>query len=220
MALKNLLVPYAGSDSSDAALDFGLFIRDKYDAHLTGLLAHNFAPVNQVVNNWIPDDVQKSIQKAQIQSVNDIESRFKQSVATNSAPEKIHWISKSGVGGDATVAQYARHYDLTILGRYDALHGEDQQELHPDAIAMVSGRPVLLVPRDFDKSTFNEHAVLAWDGKRASARALADALQILKTKSLVTIVTVNDDQSKDPLPGIDVEITLQRHGINTERVNL
>jgi nucleotide-binding universal stress UspA family protein len=219
MALKNLLIAYGGSDSSDAALDFALFIRDKYDAHLTGLLAHNFAPVNQNVSSWIPEEVRDSIQKAQAQTVQDIASRFKQRIAAGSALDKVHWISKSGEG-DATVAQYARLYDLTILGRYDAVHGEDQQELHPDMIAMVSGRPVLLVPREFDKSTFNEHAVLAWDGRRASARALADAMQILKTKSLVTIITVDDDQSNASLPGIDVEIALQRHGVNTEKVNL
>ena len=134
-------------------------------------------------------------------------------------PDKIHWISKRG-DGDATVAKYARLYDLTIIGRYDAVHGEDQLELHPDMIAMVSGRPVLLVPREFDMSTFNEHAVLAWDGKRASARALADAMQILKTKSLVTIVTVDDGDSEFTLPEIDVETALQRHGIKTERVHL
>ena len=219
MALKNLLVAYGGSDSSDAALDFALFIRDKYDAHLTGLLAHHFAPVNQNVSSWIPEEVRDSIQKAQVKTVKDIESRFKQGTKSSSTPDKVHWISKSGEG-DSTVARYARFYDLTILGRYDAVHGEDQQELHPDMIAMVSGRPVLLVPREFDKSTFNEHAVLAWDGKRASARALADAMQILKTKQLVTIVTVKDDQSKTSLPGIDVETALQRHGVNTEKVTL
>jgi len=219
MAIKNLLVAYSGSESSDAALDSALFMRDKYDAHLTGLLVHNFAPVNQNVNSWISEDVRKSIKKAQAQATKDIKARFKQRIATNSAPDKIHWISKSGEG-DATIAQYARLYDLTILGRYDAVHGESQQELHPDMIAMVSGRPVLLVPREFDMSTFNEHAVLAWDGRRASARALADTMQILKTKSLVTIITVDDGESEFSQPEINIEIALQRHGIKTEQVHL
>jgi len=219
MAIKNLLIAYGGSDSSDAALDFALFIRDKYDAHLTGLLAHNFAPVNLNVGSWIPEDARDSIKKAQSQAISDIEARFKQRIASNSAPDKVHWISKRGEG-DATVARYARLYDLTILGRYDAVHGENQQELHPDMIAMVSGRPVMLVPREFDMSTFNEHAVLAWDGKRAASRALADAMQILETKSLVTIITVDDDQPESSLPEISVEIALQRHGVKTEHVNL
>lgn len=219
MAIKNLLIAYSGSESSDAALDFALFMRDKYDAHLTGLLAHNFAPINQNISSFIPEDLKESIKKARLKAAKNIESRFKKRVASSSASDKIHWISKRGES-DATVAKYARLYDLTIIGRYDAVHGEDQVELHPDMIAMVSGRPVLLVPREFDMSTFNEHAVLAWDGKRASARALADAMQILKTKTLVTIVTVEDGDSEFSLPEIDVETALQRHGVKTERVHL
>jgi nucleotide-binding universal stress UspA family protein len=218
MAIKNLLIAYSGSDSSDAALDAALFMRDKYEAHLTGLLAHKFAPVNPNVNSWIPEDVRESIEKAQAKATKKIAARFKQRTASSSAPDKIHWISQPG-DGNATVARYARLFDLTIVGRYDAIHGEDD-ELHPDIVAMVSGRPVLLVPREFDMSTFNEHAVLAWDGKRAASRALADAMQILKTKSLVTIVTVNDGQSEASLPEINVEMALQRHGVKTEQVNL
>jgi nucleotide-binding universal stress UspA family protein len=223
VALKNLLIAYSGSDSSDAALDFALFLCDKYDAHLTGLLVHNFEPASQLeyqnVSRWIPKDIQARIKEAKAQATRDIEGRFQQRIKTSSAPDKVHWICKLG-DGDATVAKYARLYDLTIVGRHDAVHGEDQQELHPDTIAMVSGRPVLLVPREFDMSTFNEHAVLAWDGKRASSRALADAMQILKTKSLVTIVTVDDGHSEILLPEINVETALQRHGVNTEKVNL
>ena len=218
MAIKNLLIAYSGSDSSDAALDAALFMRDKYEAHLTGLLAHKFAPVNPNVNSWIPEDVRESIEKAQAKATKKIAARFKQRTESSSAPDKIHWISQPG-DGNATVARYARLFDLTIVGRYDAIHGEDD-ELHPDIVAMVSGRPVLLVPREFDMSTFNEHAVLAWDGKRAASRALADAMQILKTKSLVTIVTVNDGQSEASLPEINVEMALQRHGVKTEQVNL
>ncbi len=219
MAIKNLLIAYNGSESSKAALEFALFVRDKYDAHLTGFLAHNFAPINQIVSSWIPEDVQSSIKEAQIQANKDVEAQFEQRISSSSAPDKIHWISKRG-DGDATVAKYARLFDLTILGRFDAVNSEDQQELHPDMIAMVSGRPVLLVPREFDMSTFNEHAVVAWDGKRAAARALADVMQILKTKSLVTVVTVDDGHSEVMLPEINVETALQRHGVNAEQVNL
>ncbi len=220
MAIKNLLIAYGGSESSNAALDAALFMRDKYDAHLTGLSAHSFAPVNPNVGSWIPEDVRESIEQARARATKDVEALFKKRIASNSAPEKIHWISKPCDDKcSATVAQYARLFDLTVLGRYDAIRGEGD-ELHPDIVAMVSGRPVLLVPREFDMSAFNEHAVLAWDGKRAAARAVADAMQILKTKSLVTIITVADEHSQAPLPDMDVETALRRHGIKTEHINI
>jgi len=218
MAIKNLLIAYTGSSSSDAALDAALFMRDKYDAHLTGLQARDFAPVNPNVGSWISKDVRDEIEKAQKKAVKDVEARFEQRVSSSAAPDKVHWISNPP-DGHGSVARYARFYDLTILGRYDAIREEDE-ELHPDMIAMVSGRPVLLVPQEFDMATFNEHAVFAWDGKRAASRALGDTMQILKTKSLVTVITVEGHQSEVSLPGIDVETALQRHGVKTESLKL
>ena len=219
MAIKNLLIAYNGTESSDAALELALHMRDKYDAHLTGLLAHTPGVMNQASVAWIPKDVQEKVAQAQVQNAKDIEAKFKQRIASSSAKDKIHWVTKRG-DGDPTLARCARLYDLTIIGRYDAVLGEDQPELHPDMIAMVSGRPVLLVPRDYDISSFNEHAVLAWDGKRAAARALSDAMQILETKSLVKIVTISDGEVDSCMPDINIETALQRHGVKTERVHL
>ncbi len=219
MAFKNILITYNGSESSSAALEFALILRDKYDAHLTGLLAYNFAPVNDNVRSWMPEDVRASIKSVQKEAIQRIEDKFRDTIAKSSSPEKIHWIAKSGEG-DKTVAKYARFYDLTILGRYDAVHGEDQQELHPDMIAMVSGRPVLLVPRVFEMAAFNDRVTLAWDGKRASTRALSDAIQILKTDAEVTVLTVGDAITSASMPEIDVQTSLQRHGINTRKVEI
>ncbi len=218
MAINNILIAYTGSASSDAALQAALFMRDKYDAHLTGLLARNFAPVNPSVGSWIPADVRDGIVKAQKKAIKAVKAQFKAQVSSSSAPDKIHWIANPR-DQYVSIARYARFYDLTILGRSDATRGEDD-DLHPDVIATVSGRPVLLVPREFDIATFNEHAVFAWDGKRAAARALGDAMQILKTKSLVTVITVDDGHSEVALPGIDVETALQRHGVKTESLTL
>ena len=45
-------------------------------------------------------------------------------------------------------------------------------------------------------------------------------MQMLKTKSFVSIVTVNDGEVDASLPAIDVETALRRHGIDTETVQL
>jgi len=219
MAIKNLLIAYNGTQSSDAALEFALHMRDKYDAHLTGLFTHIPGAVNPASKAWIPQDVQDMVTKAQIQNAKDIEAKFNKRITSHSAKDKIHWMTKTGEG-DATLANYAGLYDFTIIGRYDAVHDTDQPELHPEIIAIISGRPVMLIPREFDMSTFNEHAVLAWDGKRAATRALAGAMQILETKSLVSIVTVSDGQADSCMPEMNVEVALQRHGVKTEQVHL
>lgn len=92
--------------------------------------------------------------------------------------------------------------------------------LRPDVIALQSGRPVLIVPEGYTTEALVEHAVLAWDGKRAAARALAEAMLILETKSRVEFVTVGEVPGAEGRPGLDVVEHLRRHGIATERVRL
>ncbi len=219
MAIKNLLVAYNGTESSDAALQSALYLREKYDAHLTGLLAYGVTNSHQAANAWIPLHVKELLEEAKKEAARQVREKFTGLTEAAGAADKIHWIAEVGQA-DATVAKYARLFDLTILGRYDAVLDEDQSVLHPDAITMISGRPVLLVPREFDMSTVSEHAVVAWDGKRASARALGDAMQMLETESLVTVVTVADGVSEANLPGMDIETMLKRHDINTKIVKL
>jgi len=56
-----------------------------------------------------------------------------------------------------------------------------------------AGRPVLLVPEDRPPSAFG-HALIAWDGSRVAARAVADAMGFLSRADKVTIVTVTDEK--------------------------
>lgn len=219
MAIKNLLIAYNGTESSNAALEAALHMREKYDAHLTGLLAYEIENPNQAANAWIPVSVQEMVAEARRKEAEAVHQKFLKRIESENAPDKIHWITKLG-RADETVAKYARMFDLTIIGRFDAVLDGDDPALQPDKITMISGRPVLLVPREHNMSTFNDHAVVAWDGKRASARALADAMQILETESLVTVVTVADGSADVNLPGMDIETALARHEIKTKMVTL
>ena len=220
MAIKNILVAYNGTESSDSALEAALYMREKYDAHLTGLLAYGVPSANPAISaSWMPKNIEALVEKAQKEAAIRIREKFVKRTEHVDAQERIHWIAAIEQS-DATVAKYARMFDLTVLGRYEAVQDEARTVLQPDTIAMVSGRPVLLVPRAFDISLLSDHAAVAWDGKRASARALGDAMHILGTKSLVTILTVTDGTADTRLPGMDIETTLKRHGLNTNMVTL
>lgn len=219
MTVKNILVAYNGTESSDAALEAALYLRNKYDAHLTGLLAYGVPGANPAINAWMPQNVETLLVEAMQDAAKQIQEKFEKLTGVVEAQGKIHWIAALEQS-DATVARYARMYDLTVLGRYEAVQGEARTVLNPDTIAMISGRPVLLIPRGFDMSAFGEHAVVAWDGKRASARALGDAIQILESEGLVTVVTVADGGVNSRLPGMDIETNLKRHGVNINSVRL
>lgn len=90
---------------------------------------------------------------------------------------------------DAAVAQ-ARYHDLSIMG---CPPGNATGRQLAEAVIFGSGRPVVLLPDAWQPRAIG-HIVVAWDGSRAAARALADARPFLALASLVSVVTVTDEK--------------------------
>ena len=89
----------------------------------------------------------------------------------------------------------------------------------PDVLALQSGRPVLIVPDGYEAEALAEHAIVAWDGKRAAARAIGGALSILQDKAKVTVLTVGNVSLGEELPGGGIMTLLERHGINASHLH-
>lgn len=217
MAIKNILVAYNGTESSEAAVKAAVLMHKKYDCHVTGILVHAGQRERLSTHSWVPESVRETITSKVKELEKEMQSQFLDLVNGTISDDKTHWISLFG-NADATVSAYARMYDLTIVGRYDAVHGQEHLELHPETIALKSGRPVLAVPRGHDPERIKETAVVAWDGRRAATRAVNDAMQLLETKQKVSVLSVWDGNVVEALEGIDVKTALVRHGIDAERV--
>lgn len=223
MAIRNILVAYNGSESSDAALRLGLLMAEKYNAHLSGVLAHGMPRIMDSALPWLTEGLSREFaeiaRRMKSEVYSSITDKFQKLTDGAGLGERLHWLDVEGTT-DATIMDLARCFDITLMGEHQPVAGEDQIALHPDLVALQSGRPVLIVPRGYAVSQLNEHAVLAWDGTRAASRALSDAMQILETKSLVTILTVGDREVGAGHPGADIEIHLGRHGVATEWVRI
>ncbi len=91
-------------------------------------------------------------------------------------------------------AKHSRYFDVCLVG-----WAPDNQaaRMLAEAILFGSGRPTLLLPDSTDVGTLG-HVVIAWDGSRVAARAIADARVFLERASMITVVTVTDEK---PLPG-------------------
>ena len=60
--------------------------------------------------------------------------------------------------------------------------------LNPEELLLRSGKPVITVPAKFVPGKRSGKAVVAWDGSRAAARALTDAMQMLKHTNKLGVV--------------------------------
>jgi len=215
MAIKNILVAFNGSETSENALLVAARMQKKYGAHITGLLAHEGMRDNLASRPWVPENVRTIIETAVRTDENRLETRYRD-LLRDAPKDKVHWITLSSTP-DSTVAQYACMFDVTIVGRHMANQGRETS-LHPERIALKAGRPVLVVPPGELAEEFMENrTVLAWDGARTATRAMNDAMLILETKQRVDVISVGND-IRPPLDGIDVVTTLSRHGVNAIRV--
>lgn len=89
------------------------------------------------------------------------------------------------------LARHARLFDLSIV----PLYGHLDSRWVAEGMIFLSGRPVLLLPERATRSWSS--IVIAWDGSRAAARALADALPLCLKATKVHLLTITGDK---PLP--------------------
>jgi nucleotide-binding universal stress UspA family protein len=109
------------------------------------------------------------------------------------------------------LARLARTYDyvLTVVAKDSVA----QREL-AEATVFGAGGPVILLPGEEAPAHLNSIFV-AWDGSRAAARAVRDALPILRIAKGVTVVTIEDDKPIGPGGAAELHAFLAFHGIES-----
>jgi nucleotide-binding universal stress UspA family protein len=109
----------------------------------------------------------------------------------------------------ARLARLARTYDfvLAVVAKDSAV----QREMAEGTI-FGAGGPVVLLPGEEAPAHLNS-VFVAWDGSRAAARAVRDALPILRLAKGVTVVTVEDDKPMGPGGAAELHSFLAFHGI-------
>jgi nucleotide-binding universal stress UspA family protein len=109
------------------------------------------------------------------------------------------------------VAEAARGFDLCLIPYVDPLDG---QRCVAEAVVFGSGRPVLLWQAGAAAPRLAGSIAIAWDGGRGAARAVADALPLLKRAETVTALTVTGGERPPPHAGAAALIEhLARHGV-------
>jgi nucleotide-binding universal stress UspA family protein len=86
----------------------------------------------------------------------------------------------------------------------------------PEYMVLNSGRPTLIVPYAGEFSNIGQRPVVAWDGSRAAARAVTDALPFLKLAESVSIAMFNSKLSAGEQVGAELVAFLGRHDIQAE----
>jgi len=209
---KDILVVLGENETR--ATSYSLSLARQFDSHLTGVCTRRETALTDAA---VPETRHDLATSASAQAGEGAIGRLRDftaaardaSIAAHAiVPDDFEWSQP----GD--LQQFARCFDLIVIAQPEPKRGSVNRS--PIASLLVhSGRPLLAVPYIQSASASFRNVIVAWDGSRSAARALADAMPILKRADAVEVVMVTTDMDgMISRQGANVTRHLARHGID------
>ena len=213
--IKDIVVNL-GLGTRDPAGEYAISMADAFEAHLLGI-AISFEPVIPgTVMGGIPPEIIEGQRSESNKMARAAITRFEQAASRAGVSAETRTLSASIAGASDQLGRIARRFDLIVVGQPDR-KASAPDEIIDEGVLFGSGRPVVFVPFIHKGGMTLDRVMVCWDGSRAAARAVADALPLLKKGKQVEVVIVSDKPNKaDELPGADLGQHLARHGLKVE----
>lgn len=146
----------------------------------------------------------------------EMRKRFTQETARLSAEWRDAEAGPYGVA-DIVLSQ-ARAADLVIASQTDPDWPLSEWLDVADRLVVESGRPVLILPNGPPRQAgLGRRVLVAWNGRRESARAAFDALPMLAHASATRVVRVTQEDAEPMAPDEDICTALRRHGVKCDK---
>ena len=218
MSFKTILVHLADERRARTSLSMACRLAQQFEAHLIGLYVfpqHRLAPP---VPLPMAGEVAGQIRAALKREAEAVKAVFDE--ATASQPFVAEWraISADRRAPGQVALDHARAADLIIASQADPdWQWTDILDL-PDELALGAGRPILVVPGFGRFDRLPRVITIAWNGRREAARAVADALPLLKLAESVNVLCVRDGRPRPEghLPDTEIAAALARHGVKVD----
>src|SRR5690606_25708247 len=135
MTVKDVLVAYDSHEPSVGALDLAFRIARDHDAHLTALLTQPLPTYPVPDGAWLPAEVMDMVFEGMQARADEIEGRFEAACAAEGMTGRTSFFSIEGPA-DARFAEFARTYDVVVIGQPKGDFWEPLNEPRPDEVAL------------------------------------------------------------------------------------
>lgn len=128
----------------------------------------------------------------------------------------------------AAMTRALRYADIGVVGQRDPEQAiGDVYSSLPEAVALESHRPVMVVPHIGYSKPVGRKVLLAWNDSAEAMRAATDAMPLLQAAEKVYLLVIDghkraepaDASGRDDPPGSRAAGWLARHGVNVELIN-
>jgi nucleotide-binding universal stress UspA family protein len=217
MDWKTILVQLSNPRRIDVLMNVAGRLAERSNAHLIGFnVAHALAHAPTAPTLLGPEDF------AAFQAIDDekaarLKAAFDEATANRAIVAEWRNVEIVGMEPAAAVIEHGRAADLIVASQADPEWEMSGFFDAPERLALESGRPVLILPYAGMFGEIGKRVMVAWSGKREAARAVFDALPLLKAADVVTLLCVvgrDSDGESGQLPGTEIAASLARHGVN------
>lgn len=219
MTYKDILVHVDATARSTVRLKLAAELAVRHNAHLTGLFVTDLPSAalymgdTSIFDIRLADEILARVREQAETTRDRLEQEFREVLRKNGIEGE--WRSVEDEPGEA-LALHARYADLAIVGQADPDDLDAHDAEIPQTVMLSSGRPVLVVPYVGEIAGIGKKILVAWKSTREAARAVNDALPLLRTAQSVTVLSINPEEGVSgdgDVPGADIALHLARHGV-------
>jgi nucleotide-binding universal stress UspA family protein len=210
---KTILVHVDAGRTTPARLDVAVELAGASGAHLACLYAVKTEPMpsGAMEARELMLEARKRSQAENLQAAR----RAFDECMRRTGFERAEWRASAADPLDAVLI-HARYADLVVIGQLNPEWESGVDKDFERSLPIAVGRPVLVVPYAFERRPIGQRVLVAWNASREAARAVSDALPLLKRAARVDVVAFEPARSgadHGEEPGADIALYLARHGV-------
>ncbi|MCC7017937.1 MAG: universal stress protein, partial [Rhodospirillales bacterium] len=215
--IKDILLHLEHDPAHDAGRDYAISVAEAFEAHLAGVAFGSYASLPSVTLPGFPPDVLADILAQEEAAARDAIKHFEEAARRSGLSAASRLILQSEISPQTAFSSMGRRFDLSVIMQSDPEKGASNELLIEGAL-FESGRPIIVVPYIQKAGLTLDHVTCCWDGSQTAARAVNDALPLLKRARKVELFIVANEKTKyeQEIRGADIAKHLARHDVNVE----
>ena len=222
MSYRAILVHLNDSRRARRLLAYAAEVARAFEARLIGLHVSTRLRAPALPTSLLHDDVLSALKFSIDEESDHLRSRFDEATNSQRFTGEYRTVTAERTEPATIVLARARAADLIIASQTDPQWTLSSLLDFPDRLAIESGRPLVVLPNEKQFSSLPTKVIIAWNQSREAARALFDALPLIKGAKYVELLTFDQPESEahadlqmdqDHLPASAVAAALSDHGI-------
>lgn len=217
MTYKNLLVHLDDRAACAGRLAVAIDLARAHEAHLTGLYVVTDPVFSGGIQVEVPAQFLAILEEQTDQRAQAVIAQFTDTVTKSGLTVDSRTVRCPAPMISEVVGLHARYADLAILGQPEPGTAADGDGHLAENVILSSGRPALVVPYIGAGKRLGRRVLVAWDAGREAARAVNDALPLLRRADKVIVLVISPHKGNHgPEPGADIALHLVRNGVRAE----